>query len=1067
MHAQDALLATSTGSGLVRTVVETSLPAASLALDGHLVDANDALCRLVGRRRDELVGCDLRALSAYPTDAQRGQRALAAARAGTPCGGFTQRWYDGEGRPTLRLRLVWTMVRDAHGAPESLLVFCLDEARETAGARFWEALLAESADLAWTADERGVLLTATPATVRHVGRPLDALLGSSVLELAHPEDRASLREAWERLLRGSGQELLEIRLADARRGWALVRQVLTDHREDPDVSAIVGNAHDVQELREAERAQGVAASRIRTLFDSSPVPQLLWDSSGRLTAVNAALCTLVDRTEAELVGAPARELLHRSDPGGAAGAEALDGLLPRSGGLVSERVLERRGGRGVPAVVSGTVLHDRTGRATGVVASVQDLAALREVEARRARQESFFLALAQRAGDLAVVTDPAGLVVYVSPGAATLAGQPAEDVPGALGGELLHPEDRRSATRTLARVLRGGGSAAVTLRARDADGAWHWLEATATNLLDTAVGGVLWNLRDVDDRVRAEAALRASESRYRAIADNAEEGLCVFAPDGRSVYVNTRLREMLGVEGVRLGDRFLVELLDSDGRLTPGPAPTPDRRPQRYEVEYFHPDGRRRTLRVSAAPLDDLGGATEGSLAMVSDVTDARRLEDELRRAALHDSLTGLPNRALLFDRLERALVRETGPTAVLLVDLDRFKIVNDVWGHVAGDELLVHVATRLQAVVRPTDTVARFADDEFLVVCESVDQATACDLARAVQHALGAPYRVSEGEVTLTASVGVATSPAATVEELLNHADIALHAAKSAGGHSVRAFDAALAADTAERQQLGGDLRRALEADELTLHHQPVVDLGTGRVIGTEALARWTHPVHGVVAPDRFVSVAEQVGLAPQLDRWALRRALADARALRASGAMTPDSYVAVNFSAYTLGDPGLDRWIATAVAEAGFEPAHVLVEVTESAIMADTTTAIGVLTRLRERGFPIAVDDFGTGHSSLAYLRNLPLSVLKIDRSFVAEIATDSSALAIAASIVDLARAVGLTVVAEGVETEQHAELLQGLGCDAAQGWLWSRAVPCEEAVATGALTRCYELPDGSAGR
>ncbi|NYD42859.1 sensor domain-containing protein [Nocardioides panaciterrulae] len=1064
MHAHDALLATSTGSGLVRTVVETSLPAASLALDGHLVDANDALCRLVGRRRDELVGCDLRALSAYPTDAQRGRRALAAARAGTPCGGFTQRWSVGDGRPTLRMRLVWTLVRDARGAPESLLVLCLDEARETAGARFWEALLAESADPAWTADEHGVLLTATPATVRHVGRPLDALLGSSVLELAHPEDRAALRDAWARLLRGSGQEVLEFRLADARRGWSLVRQVLTDHRGDPEVAASVGNAHDVQELREAERAQGLAASRIRTLFDRSPVPQLLWDRSGRLTAVNAALCTLVDRTETELVGRPARELLHRSDPGG---ADALDGLLPGSGGLVCERVLERRDGRGVPAVVSGTVLHDRTGRATGVVASVQDLPALREVEARRDRQESFFLALAQRAGDLAVVTDPAGLVVYVSPAAAALAGRAAEDVPGTLGGGLLHPDARRPVAVALARVLRRGGSAGVPLRIRDAHGAWHWLEATATNLLDTAVGGVLWNLRDVDDRVRAEAALRASESRYRAIADNAEEGLCVFTPDGRSVYVNARLREMLGLDGVRLGDRCLVELLDADGRLAAGATPTPERRPQRYEVEYFHPDGRRRTLRVSAAPLDDAGGASEGSLAMVSDVTDARRLEDELRRAALHDSLTGLPNRALLFDRLERALVRETGATAVLLVDLDRFKIVNDVWGHVAGDELLVHVATRLQAVVRPTDTVARFADDEFLVVCESVDQEEACELARAVQHTLASPYRVSEGEVTLTASVGVATSPAATVEELLNHADIALHAAKSAGGHAVRAFDAVLAADAAERQRLGGDLRRALEDDELTLHHQPVVDLATGRVIGTEALARWTHPVHGVVTPDRFVPVAEQVGLAPQLDRWALRRALADARELRASGAMGPDSYVAVNFSARTLGDPELDRWIATTVAEAGFEPAHVLVEVTESAIMADTTTAVGVLTRLRERGFPIAVDDFGTGHSSLAYLRSLPLSVLKIDRSFVAEIATDPSALAIAASIVDLARAVGLTVVAEGVETEQHAELLQGLGCEAAQGWLWSKAVPCAEAVATGALTRRYELPGTAATR
>jgi diguanylate cyclase (GGDEF)-like protein len=445
---------------------------------------------------------------------------------------------------------------------------------------------------------------------------------------------------------------------------------------------------------------------------------------------------------------------------------------------------------------------------------------------------------------------------------------------------------------------------------------------------------------------------------------------------------------------------------------------------------------------------------------MVSDVTDGRRLEDELRRAALHDTLTGLPNRALLFDRLQHALMRETRSTSVLFVDLDQFRHVNEVWGHAVGDELLVRVAARLQAGVRATDTVARFAGDEFLVVCEDVDERSARMLANSLLTALEEPYDVSEGDVRLSASIGVATSPTASAEDLLSHADTAMHAAKAAGRNRVRVFDAGLAADT-EDHRLGGDLRRALNGGELSLHHQPVVDLRTGRVVGTEALARWTHPVHGVVSPDRFVSVAERVGLAPELDRWALQRALADARALRARGAMTPDGYVAVNLSAYTLCDARLDAWIAQVVRVAGFAPEEVLLEVTESAVMADAPTAVGVLTRLRQRGFPIAVDDFGTGHSSLAYLRNLPLTTLKIDRSFVAEIATDASARAIVASIVELARAVGLTVVAEGVETPEDAVLLQSLGCDAAQGWLWSRAVSPEEACTTGALAHDYPLP------
>jgi EAL domain-containing protein (putative c-di-GMP-specific phosphodiesterase class I) len=246
-----------------------------------------------------------------------------------------------------------------------------------------------------------------------------------------------------------------------------------------------------------------------------------------------------------------------------------------------------------------------------------------------------------------------------------------------------------------------------------------------------------------------------------------------------------------------------------------------------------------------------------------------------------------------------------------------------------------------------------------------------------------------------------------------------------------------------------------------MSLHHQPVIDLRTGLVVGTEALARWNHPTHGQVPPDRFVAVAEDVGLATELDRWALTRALSDARTLRESGAMPPDGYIAVNFSARTLSDPGLDAWIDETVAESGIPPHQVLIEVTESAIMTDAASAVALLGRLRRRGFLIAVDDFGTGHSSLAYLRNLPLSMLKIDRSFIAEITTDSSALAIAASIIELARAVGLTVVAEGVETPEHARLLQQLGCDAAQGWLWSPAVSPEDARHSGALRRAYELP------
>jgi len=691
---------------------------------------------------------------------------------------------------------------------------------------------------------------------------------------------------------------------------------------------------------------------------------------------------------------------------------------------------------------------------SAAIASVPDVSGVRRPTGRG--QESFFLSLAQRAGDLAMVTDATGLVLYISPALTELVGWKVEDLVELAATDQLHAEDKPAALDAFERVADAGITETMALRMRDVEGRWRWTEATASNLLDTAMGGVLWHLRDIDDRVHAEAALRASEARYRAIADNAEEGLSVFGPDGRAVYANNRLLEILGLDAAAVRKLSLHDLLPPTHKVRRDRAASSERHSDRYEVDYRHPDGRRRTLRVSAAPLDDIGGNVEGSLAMVSDVTDARLLEEQLRRAALHDTLTGLPNRALLFDRLQHALVREPDATAVLFVDLDLFRNVNDVWGHAVGDELLVRVAARLIAAARPTDTVARFAGDQFLVVCEDVDEAAARQLAADLLTALDGPYDVPEGQVPLAATIGVATSPTASAEELLHRADAAMHAAKAAGRHRVRFFDTSLA--DIDDHHLGGDLRRALERDELQLHHQPVIDLGTGRVLGTEALARWHHPVHGNVAPNRFIAVAEQLGLVPELDRWALRRALADASSLRADGAMAPASYVAVNLSVYTLCDPDVDHWIADAVEAAGFAAAEVLLEVTESAIMADAPTAVGVLTRLRERGFAIAVDDFGTGHSSLAYLHHLPVTVLKIDRSFVTDVVSDPSALAIATSIVELARAVGLSVVAEGVETQEQADLLRTLGCDAAQGWLWSRAVSPDEARATGALTSGY---------
>jgi len=792
-------------------------------------------------------------------------------------------------------------------------------------------------------------------------------------------------------------------------------------------------------------------------FEKSPVAQAVCDRGAVLVDVNPAFAQLLDLPPEQLTGQPIRELSHRLDPGSAdrALAKLLSGAVEAT---QAERVLRRADGRPVPTLASATAVHDGSGRPTGAVVLYQDLSALHSVVRRRRQQEDFHLAIAQRASDVGVVLDPDGTVLFASPAIAGVLGHAPEDVVARDGAGYVHPDDLDRAAAVLGRVIAEGGTETATLRLRDHHGGWPWMELTATNLLDTAVGGLVCNLHDVTDRVRAEAALRASERRYRAIADHADEGLWVTGPDGRTAYVNQRLVDILGLAAQEVVGHPALEVLDPrDQPLARLLAPAAADAAGRQEVTYRHPDGGPRSLMVSTAPLDDAGGAVEGTLAMVTDVTDARRLERELRESALRDSLTGQPNRALLRDRLEQALARETGTTGVLLVDLDRFRVVNDDHGHAAGDDLLTEVGARLRETVRATDTVGRFGADQFLIVCEDVDEQATLAAAEDVLAALASPFPVAGG-LTVTASAGLATTPAPSAGTLVRRAELALRAAKAGGRGRVQAYDAEAAARAEQRLQFGAELARALGADELTVHFQPVVDLRSGAVTGVEALSRWQHRVLGPVPPQRFVEVAEAEGLATTLDGWVVDRALREAAAMRSAGVLAPAAYVAVNLSARSLADPELEERVDGATRAAGLPPEDVVLEVTESATMTDAAAAADLLGRLRQRGFRVAVDDFGTGHSSLAYLRRLPVSVLKVDRSFVREIDADGPACAITASIIDLARTMGLAVVAEGVESSGQAAVLRRLGADAAQGWLWSPAVSPGEAARSGALCRTY---------
>jgi diguanylate cyclase (GGDEF)-like protein len=428
---------------------------------------------------------------------------------------------------------------------------------------------------------------------------------------------------------------------------------------------------------------------------------------------------------------------------------------------------------------------------------------------------------------------------------------------------------------------------------------------------------------------------------------------------------------------------------------------------------------------------------------------ERKRAEVQLAHQTLHDALTNLPNRLLFLDRLRQALARSArrrAHIAVLFLDLDRFLRVNDALGHAMGDAVLVETAQRFETAVRPGDTVARFAGDKFTVMCEDIaGEHDALAIAERLTAALAFPFDLDGEEHVLTASIGIALSqgenPAA--ESLIRDADAAMHRAKERGRARVELFDESVRHRAVIRLSTESALRRALREDELRLHYQPEIDLASGKAVGVEALVRWDHPERGLLEPVEFIQLAEETGLIIPLGEWVLSEACRQLAAWRREHPER-DLFMAVNLSTRQLRDPDLEHAVARALSSAGVEPSHLFLEVTESLLLDDPVAGLKVLARLRDSGIRIAIDDFGTGFASLSYLRRFPADVLKIDQSFIVSVADDARDRAIVGAVIELGRALGLSVVAEGVETGEQAEQVARLGCDLAQGFWFARAQP-----------------------
>jgi diguanylate cyclase (GGDEF)-like protein/PAS domain S-box-containing protein len=689
-----------------------------------------------------------------------------------------------------------------------------------------------------------------------------------------------------------------------------------------------------------------------------------------------------------------------------------------------------------------------------------------------AAEQRFALVFEQAPMAMALFS-PEGLHLQVNPAYQRLVGREEHQLLGTSVLEVLEPADVPRLQAVRPRMLRGEHDhVVVELRFRRPDRSMVWgrVHIGAVRGADGSLRDTVAHIEDVSDRVRRDADLAASEQRYRTLVEHLPAPVVRYDRDLHPVLVGPAQSPVTVDDGDRWQE--LVQQVIATGQ------------PHETQFETVV-DGHRTWYQARAVPEHDEGGEVAHVLVVSSDITALKHSEAELVHRALHDPLTGLANRALLVEFLERSLTRRRGTgvgPALLFLDLDRFKSVNDAHGHRTGDALLVAVARRLRSVVRPSDLIARLGGDEFVVVIDGIeDPREPARVAQRLETELAAPFQVEGVEVETSASIGIAmaTNAEADADTLLRDADAAMYLAKANGRNRFEIFDAVLRAQAGRKLRRESALRRAVDGDELEAYYQPEIDLRTGELVAVEALARWNHPVEGKLQADAFIELAEETGAIVAVGEWVLREACAEAArrggwptaaglrgpnaeaglrgpnaeaglrgpnaeaGLRGPNAEAGDErmpVLGVNLSARQLAQPDVVDHVRDALVTTGLPPDRLCLEIAESALMEEPERNLAVLHELRGLGVTLAVDNVGTGQSSLLYLARFPLTTMKIDRRFVHGLGERRDDSDVVAAVIALGHALGRRVVADGVETRRQLDELRRLGGDGAQGDLFA---------------------------
>jgi diguanylate cyclase (GGDEF)-like protein/PAS domain S-box-containing protein len=705
---------------------------------------------------------------------------------------------------------------------------------------------------------------------------------------------------------------------------------------------------------------------------------------------------------------------------------------------------------------------------TGLTAHFRDISERKAIEEQLRAAEARHRLLIEHipAAIYLQAVDAEQTTLYLSPRIEAILGYPPQrwhDDPG-FWDAITHPDDRARVQAEFA-ASQASGYFRAEFRQLAADGRYIWIRDETVLVRDDAGQPLCWQgyVADISERRAAEARMLESEARYRALVEQLPSATYMYVVRERAqtTYMSPQIERLTGFPAQAWLDdpaQWHAHIHPDDRAAIAAETERTDQTGEPYRVEY----------RLVTRAGDIVWVRDEADLARVdedgaqhwhgvmTDITERKALEERIKHQAFHDALTGLPNRALLPLRIEAALADAHGAArlAVLFLDCDNFKYVNDSLGHAAGDDLLAQLARRLQGCARRGDTVARFGGDEFAILLTDLpNEGAAGLLAERVLNELAQPFVVAGRELRITASIGLVLAGARqeSPDDLLRYADMAMYRAKAQGKNRYAIFDAAMHVAAASRLDLEGDLRRALEQAEFELHYQPVVNLASGAAVGLEALLRWNHPTQGLLAPSEFIPLAEETGLIVPLGRWALERAC---RQVAEWGRLQPHAAalnVSVNVSSRQFRGGGeLLEHVMAALEHSGLAPGQLTLELTETAMLDDTLAAADTLARLDALGVRLALDDFGLGYSSLAHVKRFPLDLLKIDRQFVADAGRRRADTIILSGLIGLARALNLAVVAEGVETAAQAALLRELGCELGQGYYFARPMSAEAIAA-----------------